>query len=431
MDFLFSWALRDLAWILHGFILETEAMNLEGAGKMIAANTIEAAGERKGKQGQASSLLFDQRFFLFWFGQAIAQIGDGINRVALLWFVYKLTGSAFKMALVGALETIPVIAFGMVAGAFLDRHNKKWTIVGTNLFRAGVTLAIPVLFWMKLLSFPALCFCVALISAASAFFGPAVTASIPLMVSRERLNEGNSLLYATIHAGLLLGPAFAGVIIPITGAPKALGLTACGLLISGLCLLPLKIEEERPRKKPCPQSGQLLGDMFEGLWFVLREDRLILSVMIVALAYNFSLNPLPLVFSAFSERVFGGGARVMGMMMSGFGAGALLTSFFLAGLKKDLGGRPTLGVLLGLAGVVLVIMGHSHSLVFACLLAVLTGSCASTMGVLFLTILQKRSPAPLLGRTLATFNAITQAATPLGMLAAGCLLDSKGIAGTA
>lgn len=397
---------------------------------MNAADITERMDGWKDGQGKASSLLFNPRFFLFWFGQAIAQMGDGLNRTALLWFVYELTGSAFKMALVGALETVPVIGFGLVAGAFLDRHNKKWTIFGANLFRGGVTLTIPALVWAGFLSFQALCVCVALIATASAFFGPAVTASVPLIVDRHHLNEGNSLLYTTIHAGLLLGPAFAGALLPIMGASKTFCLTGCGLLASGVFLLPLKMGKKSPKGESCQRSRTLLSDMVEGLRFVLSGDKLLFSVMIVALAYNFSLNPLPLVFSAFSEKVLGGGSRVMGMMMSGFGAGCLLTSLFLSGLKKDFGDRSTLGALLGLTGILLVVMGHSHSLVFACFLAILAGCCASTMGVLFLSILQKRSPAHLLGRTLATFNSITQTATPLGMLTAGFLLDFKGIAGT-
>ena len=383
-----------------------------------------------GESPQNSSLFFHPSLFLFWLGQALTQISDGIIRVALLWFVYELTGSAFKMALVGTMEALPVIFLGTLAGPFLDYYDKKRVIIGANLLRFGLTLSLPLLFWMNLLNFPVLCLGVGLIATASAFFGSALTASIPWIVPRERLKEANSLLYTSIHGGLLLGPAFAGGLIPILGSPLTLCLTASLLLVSALCFLPVTTGRAVFIGSSRSTIQGFFEDLSEGLRLILFEDRIVLSVMAVAIAYNFSLNPLPLVFSAFSERVFSGGARVMGLMMSCFGAGALLTSFLLANIRKDLGDRTALGVSMGIAGLILVVLGHSHSLLLACLLALLTGSCASTMGVLFLTILQKRSPQHLLGRVLSTFNAITQSATPLGMMVAGGLLDSQGIAGT-
>ena len=80
-------------------------------------------------------LLRTKDFGFLWAGQAVSQIGDGLNKVALLWFVYELTGSAFKMTVIGLLQTIPPLAFGPLIGIYLDRLPKKMVMIVVDLLR--------------------------------------------------------------------------------------------------------------------------------------------------------------------------------------------------------------------------------------------------------------------------------------------------------
>ena len=68
-------------------------------------------------------------FGLLWWGQVASQVGEGLNKVALLWFVYELTGSALMIAMVGLLQTIPPLAFGPIIGVYLDRLPKKTVMI--------------------------------------------------------------------------------------------------------------------------------------------------------------------------------------------------------------------------------------------------------------------------------------------------------------
>lgn len=72
-------------------------------------------------------------FGLLWWGQTTSQIGEGLNKVALLWFVYELTGSAMKMTMVGLLQTIPPLVFGPLIGVYLDRLPKKGVMIWVDL----------------------------------------------------------------------------------------------------------------------------------------------------------------------------------------------------------------------------------------------------------------------------------------------------------
>ena len=90
-------------------------------------------------------LLLTRDFGLVWSGQLISQIGDGISKLALLWFVYSITGSPLKTSMIGLLQTIPPIVLGPVIGVYVDRLPKKVLLVGSDLLRALLIGLIPCL----------------------------------------------------------------------------------------------------------------------------------------------------------------------------------------------------------------------------------------------------------------------------------------------
>ena len=88
-------------------------------------------------------LLLTRNFGLVWSGQLISQIGDGVSRLALLWFVYAITGSALKTSIIGLLQTIPPIMLGPVIGVYVDRLPKKYLLIISDLLRAVLIGFIP------------------------------------------------------------------------------------------------------------------------------------------------------------------------------------------------------------------------------------------------------------------------------------------------
>src|SRR5690348_8797859 len=78
-------------------------------------------------------LVMTWNFGWLWWGQVTSQVGEGLSRVALLWFVYELTGSALMMTMIGLLQTIPPLLFGPVIGVYLDRLPKKAVMVWVDL----------------------------------------------------------------------------------------------------------------------------------------------------------------------------------------------------------------------------------------------------------------------------------------------------------
>src|SRR5688572_18915360 len=94
-------------------------------------------------------LMTTWNFGWLWWGQVTSQVGEGLNRVALLWFVYELTGSALMMTMIGLLQTIPPLLFGPVIGVYLDRLPKKAVMVWVDLTRTVMTFSIPAFYAMR------------------------------------------------------------------------------------------------------------------------------------------------------------------------------------------------------------------------------------------------------------------------------------------
>src|SRR6185295_2670511 len=169
----------------------------------------------------------------------------GLNKVALLWFVYELTGSALKTTMVGLLQTLPPLVLGPLIGVYLDRWPKKQVMIWVDLVRTVMVGLIPLLYALDALSLERLYLLVFVTAIFSAVFGPALASAVPLIVPRARLTGANALLQTTTTIGGLVGPAVSGFGIGLIGSQNVLFVNAATFLVSVLCLLPIRVRETR------------------------------------------------------------------------------------------------------------------------------------------------------------------------------------------
>src|SRR6478736_7798317 len=116
-----------------------EGQSIPSACHLPAASEIDLLATRN------RPLLLTRNFGLVWSGQFISQIGDGISRLALLWFVYAVTGSPIKTSVIGLLQTIPPIVLGPIIGVYVDRLPKKVLLIASDILRALLIGLIPCL----------------------------------------------------------------------------------------------------------------------------------------------------------------------------------------------------------------------------------------------------------------------------------------------
>ncbi len=362
--------------------------------------------------------------YIFLTANAISLIGNSITIIAVPWFVLETTGSAARMGLVGFFTALPAILAAFFGGTLVDRMGHKPMSIVADV-ASGITVAlIPLLystigleFWELLV----LVFCSALLDAPG---GTARQALLPdvAMAAGMKLEQVNAAQQTVQRGAMLVGPALAGGLIAWLGSSQVLWLDAATFAISAL-LFAAAI----PASKAKSAAGQsYLQQLREGLQFI-QQDRLVLTLVLTVAITNFLDAPLfAVVLPVFANELFGS-AAALGFLLSSFGGGAVLGAIAYGIWSERFPRRWTFIGAFILVGLPFWVLALSPP--FPVALAVLFGAgvAAGPINPLLMTVAQERVPAALRGRVFGMTTAIALIAVPLGMVAAGYLVDYTGV----
>ncbi|MGH7219815.1 MAG: MFS transporter, partial [Nitrospiraceae bacterium] len=378
--------------------------------------------------GSGWDLLRARSFGLLFSGQAVSQIGDSMNKVALLWFVYELTGSAFKMTVIGLLQTIPPLVFGPLIGVYLDRMRKKPLMIWVDLIRTGLVVLIPLLYAMEALTLERLYVLVFATSIVSTVFGPALASAVPLLVPRARLTAANALVQSTTNIGLLIGPAVSGVGIAMIGAQNVLYLDAATFMVSALCLMPIRLHETLKARAGLSDRATILQDLLVGFRFVFVQHRTVLLLMLTAALYSLGASAFVFLLPVFATQLLDASAVELGWLWSSLGIGMLAASIWLAWINQgDFQNRMRLiSAALAVGAVAVCTLGMLQAPVMAAALIIVFGGSTAVFTPVVWAMLQELTPKPLLGRVFTTFSTGAMASAMAGMAGFGWVTDAVG-----
>lgn len=252
--------------------------------------------------------------------EVVSTTGSAMTALALPWFVLVTTGSAARTGVVVAAELAGVAIFGLPGGALLERLGARRTMMLCDAARGPLLALVPALHWAGLLHFWLL---LAIVFAAGAFFPPYFGAQrvvLPELLGEDRalVTRANAFLQGATRVTMLLGPAIAGVLIGIVGAPSLL-LVDAATFFTSLALVGVFVPRRTPRT-PVGEDGQ---GLLAGLRFLLRDPLLrVWSVGIVLL--DSSWQALFLAFPVLAYSHFGRDPKVAGWLFAAWGLGALL-----------------------------------------------------------------------------------------------------------
>jgi MFS family permease len=391
---------------------------------------IEPAKQSKSadRDGRGWRLIKTRDFGLLWWGQVTSQVGEGLNKMALLWFVYELTGSAMMLAMVGLIQTIPPLVFGPIIGVYLDRFPKKQVMVWVDLIRTLLTLLIPALYGMDVLSLQGLFVLIFLTSMVSTVFGPALSSAVPSLVRRSELVSANALIQGTNNIGMLLGPAVSGILIALIGAQHVLFVNSATFLISALCLMPIRSNETLGQTQKATLSGSLLSDLSVGFRFVFRDRSTVFLLVIISALYNLGASAFVFVLPVYATELLHMGPVQLGWLWSALGIGMLMASSWLAlNPKNDVQSR--MHILVGgttMGGMAVCTLGLLESPLIAAGLVTLVGAGAAVLNPVVWALLQESTPSHLMGRVFTTFSTGSMAAAMVGMSGFGWVADAVG-----
>lgn len=364
-----------------------------------------------------SPQLLTRDFTLVWWGQMVSQIGDGVSKLALLWFVYSITGSPLKTTVIGLLQTLPPILFGPFIGVIVDRLPKKLLLISSDLIRAVVLGVIPCLISVDSFSIERLYVLVFIHAMASAVFGPALTASIPSLVARNEFTAANALLQTTTSIGIIIGPALSGVGIATMSSQEVLCVNAVSYVVSAICFLFIRFPWSESQLTEGNSLSNTLSDVMDGFRFVLVRQRMILMLIGAASMYTFATSAFSTLFPVFGKKLLDLGPIEVGYLWSAFGVGLLLVSLGLVSvsgwtLQRRIQAMAASSLVSGLAMLGLV---WTTNRMVAALLMIIIGMGAGTLTPIAWGVIQEISPTILLGRVLAIYNLGAMASAIAGM----------------
>lgn len=377
--------------------------------------------------------LLTRDFRLVWWSQLLSQVADGVSKLALLWFVYSVTGSPFKTTIIGVLQTVPPILFSPLIGVFVDRFPKKAILIATDVARAILIGVIPCMISADRFTVESLYLLVFLYGIATAMFVPTLSSSVPFMVSRPQFTAANALLQSTTSIGIIMGPALSGLGIAMSSSQEVLCLNAATYLASAVCLLPIRLTSALPSASSStlmtPRQGTpfktLMRDLVEGMRYAFGH-RSILLIILLASLYTFAAGAFTTLFPVFGKKLLNLGPVEIGFLWSWLGVGLLLVSIALMRLTTwEMRGRIQAISLSGvIGGAALCGLVWTHGLLWATLLVAIIGIGLGMWTPIAWGLIQEISPAHMVGRVMAIYTAIATAASMIGMTAFGWIIEA-------
>lgn len=240
-------------------------------------------------------LLRERDFSFLIIGQFISALGDKLHYIALGVIVYQLTGSALEVGKITLATFLPYLLFGLVAGAYVDRWNKKRTMIIADLIRALLVGLIPLLIQSSLSFVYLLTF---LITTANLFFSPAKMSVIPAIFTKENILSATSLAESVENVTEIMGYALAGMVTVLMPIRNVFYLDALTFLISAVSIFAMRFRFET-ESQDLEAKPNLLQEIREGLSYVRQKKILgstLLTYCIVLLLFS-GFNPLVFVYA--------------------------------------------------------------------------------------------------------------------------------------
>ena len=402
-----------------------------GGGRIPAEMTADEAQARGiRRQSPYLRLARNRSFALLWTGQLVSLFGERLHQVALAFIVFRATGSAVEVGLTVAATAVPNILLGPLAGTFVDRWDRRWTMIGCDVVRAGLVLAVPFVIVIDVRLVYVMAF---LIATVTLLFRPAKAAVIPQIVKDRDLVTANSASSVADGAADLVGLPLAGVLIVTLGSLElAFVIDATTYLVSAVLLLGVSVPKDPSLGASAPGLRAVWREMAEG-WHFLTHQRGLFTNTVLSSVAQLAVGAEIVATVPYAVHVLQTGswdpmevyAWLLGAVALGSLVGGLAVGSIGDRIRKGpmvIAGFIGMGLSLAAAGLV------THPLAAIGLFFVV-GLTNMLFIIPTITMFQQRTPGRLMGRVVSSRQALVFGAIAASMAVSGVLSDAIG-AGT-
>jgi MFS family permease len=374
-------------------------------------------------------LLRQPNFRLLTLGGIVSSLGDWLLFIALPFYIYDLTGSALATGGMFIAETVPTILLGSVAGVFVDRWDRKKTMIVADVAR-GVLLLLLLTAgsrdWIWVI------YVVTVIqSSIGLFFGPAKNALIPRLVDDNDLLAANSLVSTTSELTRLVGPALGGAVMALFGLTSVVVLDSASFLFSAAMVWLIDVSADpETSAEGAPDSAaapmKVWQDFLAGLALV-RRDRVISRVLLVFGLFMVGQGIINVLIVPFIKDVLQGNALLFGWVASAQGVGGLLGSIVIGMVGKRFPTERLFRLGLIALSVAFVLLVNVHLVPLVLTLTALAGVAVVAAFVGSQTLLQQRVTDQFRGRIFGVLGTSQSLLLLVGMGCASALGSFLGV----
>ena len=259
-------------------------------------------------------------FAVIWSGQLASILSSSVVAFAIIFWVSLETGSAQVLALAAIAGMLPQSLLGPLVGVYVDRWDRKWTMILADSFIALCTLLLAVLFWLDVARMWHIYVLLACRSIGSAFHTPAMQASVPLLAPKQQLTRIAGINQIISSLSNIIGPAFGALLINLTGIGNILLLDVAGAFIACTTLLLVRIPNP---ERSTAQTPSLWREFREGFGAMHAVPGMGWFFTLAVLVWFFIM-PVGVMFPLMTLQHFGGGAYEMSLIEIVWGGGALI-----------------------------------------------------------------------------------------------------------
>jgi len=358
-----------------------------------------------------------RNYRLFFSGQSISLIGTWMQRIAMPWLVYHLTGSAFLLGLVSFAGQIPAFLLAPVAGVVSDKYSKYRVLLITQILSLIQALVLAVLALTGVIQIWQIVLLSIALGCINAFDVPSRHSFVIEMVEKkEHLGNAIALNSMMFNGARLIGPSVAGLILATAGEGICFLINAVSYIFVVGSLLMMNIQKKEEKRR----MGKLLNEMKEGLNYTFGfppiKHLLILLAVVSLMGTSYQV-----LMPVFAKEVLHGSSSTFGFLMGAAGLGALIGAVFLASREALIKLGRIIPVASAFFGAGLIILSFSRSISVSLMLMIIIGAGMMLHTASSNTILQTITDDDKRGRVMSFYALAIMGTAPFGSLLAGSL----------
>jgi len=370
--------------------------------------------------------LGNRNYRLFFAGQGFSLIGTWIQQVAMSWLVYRLTGSAFLLGVIGFTSQVPSLVLSPVAGVLADRLDRRRILIVTQTVSMLQAFTLAAIVFMNGAAVWHIVVLSIVLGIANAVDMPVRHSfTVEMVEDRKYLGNAIALNSSLFNGARLIGPSLAGILISLFGEGVCFLINGASYLAVIAALTAMKVPpyEEKSGSEP------ILKELREGFTYAWHTPP-IRSVLMLVVLVSLAGMPYTVLLPVFASRILNGGAHTYGFLMTASGVGAFLATIFLASRRETTGLCRIISAAIMIFSIGLASFALSRTIWLSIPFLFVTGFGVITQLASSNTILQTVVDENKRGRVMSLYTMALMGIAPLGSLLAGTLAVAFGVTAT-